>query len=245
MPARSLCAALACAAVLAMAARGAAPAKLTDRNEYDLVLTIRAEAAAQKRLVLLDQWKAKYPKTELLAGAAGIVFFGLPIARRQCAHAERGPGDGRRAAATIWWVCTGRTLLVPEVEGSVAGLAGRRGEGCKAVAGGPGQVFRRRRDNPPRPRRKPGRSAAPKWKCWATARWAGFSGSARIIRAPRAEFTKCLEIDPTAAEISAWLRHRAGAGPYSRAIRPPRCGTWRAPLPIATPARCPKGSAVR
>lgn len=37
----------------------------TDRAEYDLVLNIRAEAAPQKQLALLDQWKAKYPKSEL------------------------------------------------------------------------------------------------------------------------------------------------------------------------------------
>ncbi len=41
------------------------PAAWTDRNEYDLVLAIRAEAAPQKQLTLLDQWKSKYPKSEL------------------------------------------------------------------------------------------------------------------------------------------------------------------------------------
>ena len=30
-----------------------------------LFRSIRAEAAPQKRLALLDQWKAKYPTTEL------------------------------------------------------------------------------------------------------------------------------------------------------------------------------------
>ena len=56
-------------AACAAASAAPAPAKWTDRNEYDLVLTIRAEAAPQKRLALLDQWKAKYPKTELLPRA--------------------------------------------------------------------------------------------------------------------------------------------------------------------------------
>ena len=37
-------------------AAGAAAAKWTDRSEYDLVLTIRAEAEPHKRLALLDQW---------------------------------------------------------------------------------------------------------------------------------------------------------------------------------------------
>ena len=40
-------------------------ANWTDRSEYDLVLTIRAEAAPQKRVALLDLWKAKYPQSEL------------------------------------------------------------------------------------------------------------------------------------------------------------------------------------
>jgi hypothetical protein len=73
---QSLGAIAACLAALALPVKpavGAAAAKWTDRNEYDLVLNIRAEAAPQKRLALLDQWKAKYPKTEL--------------------HARRRPGD--------------------------------------------------------------------------------------------------------------------------------------------------------
>jgi tetratricopeptide (TPR) repeat protein len=51
---------LAAAALLALPALGAA---WTNRAEYDLVLTIRAEAAPQKKLALLDQWTAKYPNT--------------------------------------------------------------------------------------------------------------------------------------------------------------------------------------
>jgi tetratricopeptide (TPR) repeat protein len=37
----------------------------TDRAEYDLVLTVKNEAIPQKQIALLDQWKAKYPKSEL------------------------------------------------------------------------------------------------------------------------------------------------------------------------------------
>jgi hypothetical protein len=49
---------LACSAALAAAG-------WADRNEYDLVLKIRAEASAPKRLALLEQWKAGYPKSDL------------------------------------------------------------------------------------------------------------------------------------------------------------------------------------
>lgn len=37
----------------------------TDRGEYDLVLALREEASPEKKLALLDQWKAKYPKSQL------------------------------------------------------------------------------------------------------------------------------------------------------------------------------------
>ena len=51
-------------ALLLLAALSAAAANWTDRAEYDLVLGVRAELVPQKRLPLLDQWKAKYPKSE-------------------------------------------------------------------------------------------------------------------------------------------------------------------------------------
>jgi hypothetical protein len=38
----------------------------TDRGEYDLALTIRAEASPKQRLELLDRWKARYPSTQML-----------------------------------------------------------------------------------------------------------------------------------------------------------------------------------
>jgi hypothetical protein len=51
--------------VLVLLAAAAAAAEWTDRGEYDLALTIRAEAAPKTRLQLLDQWKAKYPKSAM------------------------------------------------------------------------------------------------------------------------------------------------------------------------------------
>ncbi|MDP3000482.1 MAG: hypothetical protein Q8N47_23565 [Bryobacterales bacterium] len=52
-----------CFCFLLAAAAGAAD--WTDRGEYDLALAIRAEPAPKARLQLLDQWKARYPKTEM------------------------------------------------------------------------------------------------------------------------------------------------------------------------------------
>jgi hypothetical protein len=52
----------------------------TDRAEYDLALGIRAQAAPQARLALLDQWRLKYPnspmriaRAELTLGAAQML----------------------------------------------------------------------------------------------------------------------------------------------------------------------------
>ncbi len=40
-------------------------AEWTNRSEYDLALAVRAEAVPKKRLDLLDQWKARFPKTPM------------------------------------------------------------------------------------------------------------------------------------------------------------------------------------
>jgi hypothetical protein len=51
--------------IAVFAAQLAFAASWTDRAEYDLVLKIRSEASPQQRIALLDDWKAKYPKTGL------------------------------------------------------------------------------------------------------------------------------------------------------------------------------------
>src|SRR5512133_1157415 len=116
MAARSLGgAALASAALFAMAMPAdAEPAKFTDRDEYDLVLTIRAEAAPRKRLALLDHWKARYPKTELLQARQELYFSAyqslgdnahmLSVAREMVAGGDNLVG--------LYWT----TLLVPETK---------------------------------------------------------------------------------------------------------------------------------
>src|SRR5215469_5007874 len=40
-------------------------ANWADRAEYDLVMGIRSEASAQKRVELLDRWQAKYPQSQM------------------------------------------------------------------------------------------------------------------------------------------------------------------------------------
>jgi tetratricopeptide (TPR) repeat protein len=52
-------------AALAMLASLPLAAGWVDRGEYDLVLTIRAEASPEKRIALLERWTQKYPNSEL------------------------------------------------------------------------------------------------------------------------------------------------------------------------------------
>src|SRR5215472_11292030 len=50
---------------LALLAATGFAASWMDRAEYDLVLNLRAEAVPQKQVALLNEWKAKYPNSEL------------------------------------------------------------------------------------------------------------------------------------------------------------------------------------
>jgi len=200
---RFLCGVLAGAAIFAMAMpAAAAPAKFTDRNEYDLVLTIRAEAATQKRLVLLDQWKAKYPKTELLQVRQELYFSAyqslgdnvhmLSVAREMVTSG----GDN---LVGLYWT----TLLVPEskelspdllgagekaANQLLAGLDKYFGAAAKPAATTPEDWKKRRTEVELLAHRALG------WIQWQRADYPG----------AEAEFAKCLDIDPTAAEISAW-----------------------------------------
>ena len=180
----------------------AAPAKFTDRNEYDLVLTIRAEAAPQKRLVLLDQWKAKYPKTELLQVRQELYFSAyqslgdnvhmLSVAREMVTSG----GDN---LVGLYWT----TLLVPESKEVSPDLLGAGEKAANQLLAGLDKYFG--------PAAKPAATTPEDWKKrrtevellahralgWIQWQRADYPGA-------EAEFAKCLEIDPTAAEISAW-----------------------------------------
>src|SRR5687768_14820079 len=52
----------------AQSGSGQAPAagpKPKDQAEYDLIVSVQKETDPTKKLALLDQWKQKYPETEL------------------------------------------------------------------------------------------------------------------------------------------------------------------------------------
>jgi hypothetical protein len=176
---------VACAAALV-----AAPAKWTDRNEYDLVLTIRAEAAPRKRLALLDQWKAKYPKTELQQVRQELylsAWQSLGDSAHMLAVAREMISGGGDNAVGLYWC----TLLVPEAKETSPDLlaAGEKAARQLLAAAGSDAWQKRRGEVELLAHRALG------WIQWQRADYA----------AAEAEFTKCLQQDPNRAEISAWF----------------------------------------
>jgi tetratricopeptide (TPR) repeat protein len=159
-------------------------ANWTDRKEYDLVLSIRAEASPQKRLALLDQWKIGYPKSEL-----GQVRLELYLSAYQALgdspHTLSVAGEilgahPENPVGAYWF-----TLLLPEEKSpSPAQLA--LGEKASRLllalpkpAGGVELMAHRTLG----------------WIHWQRSEYTQAEG----------EFEKCLQLDPTAAETSAWL----------------------------------------
>jgi hypothetical protein len=190
------------AACLACVAHGAG-AQWTDRNEYDLVLTIRAEAAPQKRLALLDQWQAKYPKTELQQVRRELylaAWQSLGNSSRMLAVAREMVTGGAGNMVGLYWL----TLLLPEskevapelldagekaARQLLAGLDTYFAAGAKPQDTAPEAWTKRRGEVEFLAHRALG------WIRWQRADYA----------AAQTEFATCLRQDPNRAEISAWL----------------------------------------
>jgi hypothetical protein len=203
---RSLGALAACLAALVFhvkPANGAVAAKWTDRNEYDLVLTIRAEAAPQKRLALLDQWKAKYPKTELQQVRQELylsAWQSLGDGPKMLAVAREMVSGSADNMVGLYWL----TLLVPEAKEGSADLLDAGEKSARQLLAGLDTYF----------------AAAAKPEGTAPEAWPKRRGEVEFVAhralgwirwqradyaAAEAEFTTCLRQDPNRAEISAWL----------------------------------------
>ncbi|HEY1218207.1 MAG: hypothetical protein ABSE42_00080 [Bryobacteraceae bacterium] len=162
----------------------ATAANWTDRKEYDLVLNIRAEPSPQKKLGLLDQWKSQYPTSEFQQ-----VRLELYLAAYQAL------GDGPHTLSVAGEMLAARpdslvgaywfTLLLPEEK---APSAEQLGMGEKAGS-------RLLADPKPAGGVEPMAHRTLGWIHWQRSEY------------PQAEeeFQKCLQLDPTAAEIAAWL----------------------------------------
>ena len=184
-------------------APAAAAARWTDRGEYDLVLTIRAEAAPRKRLALLDQWKAKYPKTELEQARQELylsAWQSLGDSPRMLAVAREMMSGGSDNPVGVYWC----TLLVPEAKDVTPELLDAGEKAAHQLLSGLDTYFGAAR----MPRGKDAEEWSKRrgeaeflahralgWIRWQRADYAG----------AEAEFQTCLKQDPNRAEISAWL----------------------------------------
>jgi len=155
-----------------------------DRNEYALVLDIRAATSPVKRLELLDQWKAKYPQSE------------FQQERRELYLAQyQSLGDGQRMLEIAGELVAAQpahpvgaywfTLLLPEDR---MPSAEHLTLGEKAAS----QLLA-------------GQSKSPGIEL-LVHRTLGWIHWQRNENTPAEEaFRKCLELEPGNAEVSAWL----------------------------------------
>jgi hypothetical protein len=184
-------------------AAGAAPAKWTDRGEYDLVLTIRAEAAPLKRLALLDQWKAKYPTTELQQVRQELylsAWQSLGDSPRMFAVAREMISGGADTLVGLYWC----TLLVPESKEVSADLLDAGEKAARQLLAGLDTYFAAAaKPEGTAPEVWPKRRSDAEFLAHRALGWIRWQRA--DYPAAEAEFNTCLKQDPNRAEISAWL----------------------------------------
>jgi hypothetical protein len=181
-----------------------APAAVwTDRSEYDLALTVRAEAAPKKKLELLDQWKAKYPKTELSQmrrelylstyQALGDNAKMLDVTREILAEQ---PGS----LVGLYWC----VVLLPSAKDTSPELLSIGEKAADRLLTGTDRYFD--------VSRKPAAMTAEAWQAQKASTEFLARRSAGWIRWQRGDLAgaekdlnRCVDQNPKAAEISAWL----------------------------------------
>ena len=113
----------------------------TDRSEYDLVLAIRAEADPAKKLIILDQWKDKYPKTKLRKARWGELYLtayqSLGSLDRMLDVAGEMAADTPPNLMGLYWF----TLLTPGAKEPSPVLMGRAEKAAQQLLTGLGMYF--------------------------------------------------------------------------------------------------------
>jgi tetratricopeptide (TPR) repeat protein len=162
----------------------ATAANWTDRKEYDLVLAIRAETSPQARLALLDQWKAAYPKSEFGQVRRELylsVYQALGDSPQTLSVAGEMLAAQPDSAVGAYWF----TLLLPEEKAASPEQLALGEKASRQLLADP----------------KP--AAGVERMAHRTLGWIHWQRNE--YTQAEAEFEKCLQLDPAAAEISAWL----------------------------------------
>jgi hypothetical protein len=194
---------LAVALLPVLAASAWAMAGWTDRNEYDLVLKIRVEASPQKQLELLNQWKQKYPQSEMrqvrrelfLAAyqASGDVVHMFETAREML-------GEEPNNFVGVYW----SALLLPEIKDNKPETLDVGEKAARQLQAGLDTYFA--------PSQKPEGVADADWQKQKSA--AGLLALRAIgwvawqrgdFAAAESSFTAYLNQEPKSAELASWL----------------------------------------
>jgi len=190
-------------ALLTALAAAAASAGWTSRDEYDLVLKIRAEASPQKQLELLNQWKKQYPQSEMRQ-ARGELFLGAYQVSGDIVHmfataSEMLAGQPDNFVGVYW--CT---LLTPEMKDTKPQTLDVGYNAARQLEVGLDAYFA--------PSQKPTGMADGDWGTRKSA--AGLLARRAIgwvewqrgdLPAAEKTFTGYLQLDPKRAEIASWL----------------------------------------
>lgn len=186
--------------ILAISAAGSA---WTDRSEYDLVLTIRSESTPQKRIELLDQWKLKYPKTELRQERRELylaTYQALKDEVQMFAVAQEMLSDQPNNPVGIYWY----TVLLPEAKNPTPELLDKGDKAATQLLSSLDIYFGANK--------KPASVQEDAWKkqrigveslAHRTLGWIAWQRGNYAVA--EGEFAKVLEQDPKNAEISAWM----------------------------------------
>lgn len=175
----------------------------TDRNEYDLALAVRAEAVSAKKLELLDQWKAKYPKSELRQQRRELYLsayqsMGEPSKMLEVAREIQ--ADQPDNLVGLYWCA----VLIPGTSEPSPDLLSLGEKAATQLLSGIDGYFS--------PAKKPAATTDIDWKTRKSAvtllahrdlGWVQLQR--RNYPAAEKEFTVYLQQSPNAAEISAWF----------------------------------------
>jgi tetratricopeptide (TPR) repeat protein len=173
-----------------------------DRKEYDIVLTIRAEAVPQKRLQYLDDWTTQYPQSELAQVRRELylrAFQELGDNRKMLLVAEDMVRMQPDQFVGVYWC----SLLLPASKETSADRLKTGEAAARQLLKGLDVYFA--------PGRKPEATAPADWQkqrdeverlAHRALGWIEWQRGNH--EAAEKEFTECLGKNPKDAEISAW-----------------------------------------
>jgi tetratricopeptide (TPR) repeat protein len=188
-------------ALIAVAAAHAQ--KWSDRSEYDIVLAVRSEAIPAKRLELLEQWKQKFPKSELQQVRAELqlsAYEALGDTANMLKIAQEMIAKDPANFVGLYWL----TVLSPSLSDASTQMLTQAGAAASKLITEIPNFFS--------PEKKPAGTEGSDWQnlrtqaeiqARRTSGWVQWQRGA--YSAAETEFRAVLRLDPKQLEISSWL----------------------------------------